>query len=295
MKKNHKLIMLIITVSLLSAFSCERNDLFEESLKARVNIPLMNITMNKTSTAIETGSTEQLYIIYEPSDATNKKVIWSSNNEAIATVAGGKVAALAQGTAIITAVSEEGAYITQCDVSVVAGAVSVLGITLNASSQNIVVGETFPLSVFFSPSNATNQNVTWSSSNPAAAYVYPTGAVEGMGAGNAVITATSQDGGKTATCDITVSNVAVMSVEISPSPVSLSLSGSPYPTEIQLSAIILPSNATNQTVIWESQDTGIATVDSNGMVTAVTAGTPVNIQVTTVDGGKMATCTITIN
>ncbi|MGN1373158.1 MAG: InlB B-repeat-containing protein [Candidatus Coproplasma sp.] len=60
-----------------------------------------------------------------------------------------------------------------------------------------------------------------------------------------------------------------------------------------LTAIITPSNATNTAVTWESSNTSVATVDENGVVTAVAAGTA-NITVTTEDGGKTATCTVTV-
>ena len=60
----------------------------------------------------------------------------------------------------------------------------------------------------------------------------------------------------------------------------------------QLIATVEPSNA-NKNVIWESDNTGVATVDDTGKVTAVAAGTA-TITVTTVDGGKTATCTVTV-
>ena len=61
----------------------------------------------------------------------------------------------------------------------------------------------------------------------------------------------------------------------------------------QLVATVVPENATNKNVIWESDNTGVATVDSTGKVTAVAAGTA-TIMVTTVDGSKTAACTVTV-
>ena len=60
-----------------------------------------------------------------------------------------------------------------------------------------------------------------------------------------------------------------------------------------LTATITPNNATNRNVTWESSNTSVATVDANGLVTAVSAGTA-TITVTTVDGGKTDTCTVTV-
>lgn len=63
--------------------------------------------------------------------------------------------------------------------------------------------------------------------------------------------------------------------------------------EIVLTATVLPANATNKNVNWSSADTGVATVDNSGKVTAVSAGTAV-ITASTVDGNKTATCTVTV-
>ena len=63
---------------------------------------------------------------------------------------------------------------------------------------------------------------------------------------------------------------------------------------VTLTATVTPENATNKAVRWASDKTDVATVDANGKVTAVAAGTA-NITVTTADGGKTATCTVTVN
>ena len=61
-----------------------------------------------------------------------------------------------------------------------------------------------------------------------------------------------------------------------------------------LEATVAPSNATNQSVTWTTTDTSVATVDGNGKVTGVGAGSAV-IVVTTRDGGKTDTCTVTVS
>ena len=60
-----------------------------------------------------------------------------------------------------------------------------------------------------------------------------------------------------------------------------------------LTAIVLPENATNKAVAWKSGNSGVADVDASGKVTAVKAGTS-DITVTTADGGKTATCKVTV-
>jgi len=90
----------------------------------------------------------------------------------------------------------------------VSGVVSVTGITLTPTSMSLNVGGSQTITATISPSNATNKNVTWSSSNTAVASV-SNGVVTANALGTAVITATTQDGGKTATCNVTVTNGTV--------------------------------------------------------------------------------------
>lgn len=87
--------------------------------------------------------------------------------------------------------------------------VAVSGVVVNPSSASVVKGTTQQLTATISPSNATNKTVSWSSSNSAIATVSTTGLVTAVAAGNATITATTQDGAKTATCAVTVTNPPV--------------------------------------------------------------------------------------
>jgi hypothetical protein len=87
--------------------------------------------------------------------------------------------------------------------------VALTGISLNSSSLSLTKGGApVSLTVSFSPSNASNTNVSWSSSNAAVATVSSSGAVSPVNLGSAVITATSEEGGLTATCAVTVSATA---------------------------------------------------------------------------------------
>jgi uncharacterized protein YjdB len=85
--------------------------------------------------------------------------------------------------------------------------VAVTGVTVSPTSQSLNVGGSVQLTATVAPSNASNKNVTWSSSNTSAATVSSTGVVTATGTGTAVITVTTQDGGKTATCTITVGSL----------------------------------------------------------------------------------------
>ena len=168
--------------------------------------------------------------------------------------------------------------------------VSVTGVTLNKTSTSIQVGGTETLTATVSPKDAANKKVTWKSSNAAIASVDANGKVTGVKAGEATITVTTEDGGKTATCKVTVSDkeIKVTGVKLNKSETSLLVGGNET-----LTATVLPEDATNQNVTWKSDKPEIATVDANGKVTAVKAG-EATITVTTEDGGKTATCKVTV-
>ena len=167
--------------------------------------------------------------------------------------------------------------------------VSVTGVELNKEILAIEIGETVTLKATVNPSNATNKNVTWTSSDTSVATV-ENGVVTAIGEGSATITVTTEDGGKTATCEVAVNKaeVSVTSVTLDKSASTLEIGET-----VTLKATVNPSNATNKNVTWTSSDTSVATVE-NGVVTAIGEGSA-TITVTTEDGGKTATCEVTVN
>ncbi|MFH7016380.1 Ig-like domain-containing protein [Flavobacterium sp. FlaQc-47] len=167
--------------------------------------------------------------------------------------------------------------------------VAVTGVSVNPTSATVGLGSTQQLNPTIAPANATNQNLTWTSSNTAVATVNGSGLVTAVSAGTTTITVKTVDGNKTATSAITVAAIPVASVSVSPNTASLYAGNTQ-----QLSATIAPANATNKTVTWSSNNTAIATVNSSGLVTAVSAGTAI-ITAKTQDGNKTATATITVN
>jgi len=86
--------------------------------------------------------------------------------------------------------------------------VPVTGVSLNTASLNLAKGATSQLTATIAPSNATNTAVSYASSNTAVATVSATGLVTAVAPGTATITVTTTDGGKTASCAVTVSNSA---------------------------------------------------------------------------------------
>ena len=169
--------------------------------------------------------------------------------------------------------------------------VAVSGVTLNESTRNMNPGNTFRLIATVAPADASNKAVTWASSNDAVATVNSTGLVTAVAPGTATITVTTVEGGYTAQCVITVTNVNVPVTGVSLNETSKTLN--PNGT-FQLIATVQPNNATNKAVNWTTSDSNVATVSANGLVTARGLGTA-TITVTTVDGGKTATCVITVD
>jgi uncharacterized protein YjdB len=255
------------------------------------------VSLNKNTLSLAVNSTETLTAIIEPPDATNQNVTWSSSNTAVATVANGTVTGKATGTATITVRTEDGDHTTACSVTITGGSgggnVAVTGVSLNKTSASIAVGGTETLSATVAPSNATNKNVTWSSNNTSVATVSSNGTVSGIAAGNARITVTTANGGKTATCDITITRGSsigdVTGVSIDKPTLYLAVG-----TTAKLTETVSPANATNKAVKWSSANINRATVSENGIVTGKSAGDTI-ITVTTDDGGYTATCTVTVS
>ena len=251
----------------------------QATCSVNVTVPAASVTLNKTSLALVKGQSETLTATVKPDDATDKKVTWSSSNTDIATVdQNGKVTAVAGGSATITAKS--GDKQATCEVTVT---VPVSSVTLNKTSLALIKGQSETLTATVKPDDATDKKVTWSSSNTSVATVDQNGKVTAVGGGSATITAKAGD--KQATCTVTVT-VPVTSVTLNKASLALVQGNSET-----LVATVNPSDATDKTVIWESSDTKVATVDTNGKVTAVKAGKSI---ITAKVGGKSATCTVTV-
>jgi len=249
------------------------------------------ITVSPTSKTIKVGENFTITPTVTPASATDKVVTWSSSNNAIASVdTTGKVTGLSTGTATITATTHDGGLTATCTVTVSNTTINVTGITLDTTAKTMGVGETYTLKPTITPSNATDKSVEWFSGNPAVASVDTTGKVTAKAIGVAVITATTNDGGYKATCTITVSDskVSVTGIELTTTSRNM-YAGDQY----ILQTIIKPDNATDKSVTWTSSNPAIATVDENGIVTALKAGTT-TITATTNDGGFKANCIITV-
>lgn len=152
------------------------------------------------------------------------------------------------------------------------------------------IHESYQINVNIKPQDAENKKLTYISSDAKIARVNDTGLINAMSAGSAVITITSEEGNHTTTCNIIVRNniIHVSSVSLNNNTLRLE----PGDSET-LEASVLPENATNKDVTWYSDNIEVASVDNQGLITALKEGVSI-IVATTVDGAKYAECTITV-
>ena len=169
--------------------------------------------------------------------------------------------------------------------------VAVTGVTLNTNLVEIHTGDTYQLVATVAPPNATDKRVTWSGGTNRVWSIDANGLISANGdlEGGGYATVTTVDGNKTAQAEVRVTYIYPTSVTLNSSGETISIGNT-----FQLTATVLPNNATNKSVRYTSDNTSVATVDrSTGLVTAVAGGSAI-ITCTTVLGSKTATCSIAV-
>ena len=251
------------------------------------------IALNKTSLSLRETETAQLTATVTPEDAEDRSVTWSSSDNSIATVnAEGVVTAIKEGTATITATTNDGSNLkATCTVKV--SIMPVASITLNITEKTLEEGETVNLTASVLPANASNKSLAWTSSDENVATVDANGLVTAVKEGTATITAKANDGSNVSVkCTIKVKAPVVLVEGITLNATEQTLT---VGETFALTASVTPENATNKSLAWTSSDENVATVDANGLVTAVKEGTA-TITAKANDGSNAsASCTITVN
>ena len=261
------------------------------SMDVIVDIKAKSVALDKTSMQITSkNSINKLVATVTPSQAS-QKVAWSSSNGKIATVdSKGRVKAVSNGKCKIIATTTDGTNRTaSCDVTV--DIKFVTGISFDFNSYTITnVNQTPVFNPNITPSDAEDKSVRWSSSNTKVATVSSSGVIKAAGNGTCKITATTTDGTNlSASFNITV-NIKATKITLDKTKIELTTGKE---TE-KITSSIEPSIA-NKAVKYTSSNTSIATVSSDGVVTAVGSGT-CRIIATTTDGSKVtASCDVTVN
>lgn len=270
-----------------------------DSVKVNVinsNQPVLvsSIALSPTSVTLNPNGTYKFNVTVSPNNATNKGVIWSSNDTNVVSVdQNGNIKALKEGTAKIRVTAQDGSgkYV-EASVTVESSKptnVLVTGVSLNASTVKMYVGQSYQLIHTIKPSNATNKGVTWSSSNTNVVSV-SNGKIVGKSSGKARITVTTNDGRYSAYTDVTVINRPNSSSSSNSSSNSSSSSSSGSSSSSISSSIDivkdmielnkgseekleykLSQDLTDSIIIWKSSNTDVAVV-KNGIVTAISDG-----------------------
>ncbi|MBO4902181.1 MAG: Ig-like domain-containing protein [Lachnospiraceae bacterium] len=252
---------------------------------------LVGVTISTSSLKIGDKAT----LGYDGSNLDGYTVEFSADSGCVS-ISGNTLTAVSPGTANITARIKEKPeiYVTNASVTVAEPEkILVTKITVSADPAAIGIGASATAKAVVEPDNANNKAVTWSSSDTKIATVDKnSGAIKGIAAGKAVITATAADGSNTTgSVEITVTEkkVAVTKLTLKPDKCSVAVKGN-----YQLAVAVEPTNATDKTVTWATSDKTVATVSDGGLVTGVKEGS-VTITATAHDGsGKTAVCKVTV-
>ena len=250
-----------------------------KSFKSILEMVDAKVKLSKTKTIIEKGKTLTLKATITPSDLPDKSVTWESSNTKVATVtSAGKVKGVKTGTATITCTSNSTGAKATCKVYV--GCVK-----LDKTEAAILKGKTTTLTATVYPTSLKDKSVTWESSNTAVATVTSAGKVDGVEAGTAIITCTSNATGLKATCTVNVVN-GFVNLNKAEAYVEKGKTKT-------LKATVTPETLEDKSVTWESSDPKIVKVSSAGKIKGVKYGTA-TITCTSVATGAKATCQVTV-
>ena len=162
------------------------------------------VSLDKSSLLLGVGETETVNAIMTPIGAP-QRLVWTSTDESVATVSPeGLITAKAVGSTIVMVMTVDGSYSARCEVTVI---IPVTEIRLNKTSLTLVgrgVSETLTATLY--PFDATLGNVIWTSDDETVATVSEAGVVTSVGSGTANVTATTEDGRVSASCEVTVIN-----------------------------------------------------------------------------------------
>src|SRR5665213_1128105 len=257
-------------------------------------IPIAAISIAPSSATLTVGQSASLTAIATDANSNvlgGRPITWKSADSTIATVSThGLATAIAPGSTTISATAEDKSGTATITVS----NVPVASITVTPTSASLLVGGTATLTAVTKDAGGNvlaGRTVTWTSSVPSIASVSATGAsaiVTGVAAGNATITATSE--GQSVGTPVTVALAPVATVTLTPNSASLVVGHT-----VTIVAVLKDANGTalsGRPIAWSSNTPGVATVDANGVVTAVTAGTAT---ISATSEGKTATAAITVS
>lgn len=256
------------------------------------SLNVKNIMITTNYIVLPVGISKQLAVAFTPANASNKTVTWSSSNPSVATVDNsGNVKAISPGSTIIKATSNDGGYTDTATIEVTSNKneIAEKTIAFSESSYTVGVNGTISLTPIITPSNATFKSVRFTSSDSSIATVDENGVVKGIKEGTVNITAETYHNHLKATTTVIVKYIPVTSVRLSVSS-EVTIKNGETTTIV---ATVLPSNASDKTVTYKSDNPSIATIDNNGIVTGKGVGRT-TITITPNGGGTPATTIINV-
>lgn len=194
-----------------------------------------------------------LSLTFDPTNATNKNVAWTSGNPEIATVNAGEITGLLQGTTKVFVQSNEGGFKDSCIINV--HNIALQAIDIDQDTVSMYIDEHKLLTVTYTPENATNKTVAWSSGNPEIASVSD-GEITGLLQGTTQVFVQSNESGFKDSCVVNVHNIALQEIDIDQDTVKMYVGESE-----ELSVTFTPENATIKSFTWLSLMPEIVTVN----------------------------------
>ena len=275
--------------SALTTLDASANRVYEavqllKSIESKLPVAPKLISLNASDLTLTKGDSYTLTYTIVPSDAVGT-VSWTSSNNSVASVNGGVVTAVGEGSAVITARVSGSVYAT-CNISVSSRPVSVTGVSISPSSLNLSTKSgSRTLDYTITPNGAKPSSLYWESSNSSVVTVDGSGKVTPVGAGSADITLTTDNGTK-GTCHVTVTAPA-QSIALSDKTLTLAIDQGTY----TLTWTFSPKGSGGE-LVWTSDNAGVAKVDQKGVITPVSVG-ETDIRVKT-DQNVTAVCHVVV-
>ncbi|MBR4809491.1 MAG: Ig-like domain-containing protein [Bacteroidales bacterium] len=253
-------------------------------------VPVTGVKLAETKLELKEGDDYALTAIIEPEDASNTGLTWSSSNPDVASVgSGGYVQALSGGSTVITVKTDDGDFTASCDVTV-QGIVDAQSIAISPSPLELAEGTTAQLTATVQPAGAS-QEVQWAALNTSIVTVSSSGLVTGISEGTTKVFARSIDYPDVqGECEVTViKDPTLKGISVNPSELTLTVGQ----TQV-LQVLYTPDYAANKKVSWKTDNSSVASVSAEGLVTAIAEGT-VTVTATSAEGGFTASCKVTVS
>ena len=263
------------------------------SVIVRVTQPVTMITVKTPEIQVTVGKSAQAKATAQPDTASDRKLVWSSSDETIATVNSyGVITGKKAGTCIVTCTSNSNPDVTGTVTVTASQPVTKIENANEPEELSLLTGQTVQTRWNVQPADATDKTLTFKSRHPRVVTVDANGVVTAVGRGTATVEATAKDGSrKQGSVRITVIQ-PVTGVEVQQQRYYVQ-----WGRSSQIRAIVQPRNANNQQVYWSSEDEGIASVrstaTSTGSIYGVAYGTT-TVTAWTEDGGFSASAEVRV-